>query len=366
MVIVHIANITNQQFNGINVVVPEYIKQQKQYAQVHLVNLNSALLEYLSSDDYTNFKILANISDLKEPFNNPDLIIIHGIYDIKILLFYLRNIKDKYSYITIPHGGLTLLSQNKSKVKKIIANRLFYNSYFYNSVAVQFLSDHEKQNSIKCYRKSIVSGNGIFVNNTIQYKVKTRENMKLVYIGRLEMHHKGLDLMLEAINQIKEFLLRNNINIFLYGINYGNTYTRLSDFIEKNQLNSIVSVNDKGLFNTDKMEVLLDCDYFIQTSRYEGLSLGILEVLSLGIPVIVTEGVGMNEYLKKYKCGLLCKNNSKNIAENIIKAYEYKKENSLVNLSNNAFETAKLFEWSEVTKKTIRLYEEVINASKVE
>jgi glycosyltransferase involved in cell wall biosynthesis len=363
MVIIHLANISNSKYNGVNVVVPQYIINQSKYADVLLLNLNNIKLDSLDEHQYKSISITDKITELDFPFSNPDLVIIHGIYDLKVLSYYLIHIKNKLPYISIPHGGLTFESQKKSNMKKKIVNLFVFKKYFLNAEVVQFLSNIEKNESLKYYRKAIVAGNGINVQNNNLYSVKKRDIFKFVYIGRLELNHKGLDMMLEAINLNKKFLEENNVTFYLCGIDYNKTYDYLVNYINNNLLDKIVSIDKKGAFGIDKINKLLDADFFIQTSRLEGLSLAILEVLSLGIPSLITEGVGMGKIYKEYDCGIVANNNAESISKKIEEAcllpIEVRKD-----MSKNAFLLSKKFEWDYVTQKTIKLYSEVINEIK--
>ena len=47
----------------------------------------------------------------------------------------------------MPHGALSKGAQRKKRLKKSIANLLFFNDYINNAVAIQYLSDKEKAES---------------------------------------------------------------------------------------------------------------------------------------------------------------------------------------------------------------------------
>lgn len=44
--------------------------------------------------------------------------------------------------------------------------------------------------------------------------------------------------------------------------------------------------------------VLLQTDLFIQTSRHEGMPMGLLEALSIGVPCLVTVGTSLGHIIK--------------------------------------------------------------------
>lgn len=359
MKILHLGDIVNKKYSGIDSVIPLYINCQSKYCDVYFVNLNNKSLLNLDSNKWCHLTLKQGLNSIKNEFKKPDLVVIHGIYNLRILIYYLLHIRNKHKYIAVPHGGLTKFSQKKSSNKKLLANFLFYKAYFKNALAVQFLSQDEKDNSFRFYKKSIIAGNGINIEKINNYKIKNRDEFKFIYVGRLEKNHKGLDLMLEAININRDFILDNKIKVYIYGIDYENTFEFLMNYIKVNKLDEIVFVNKEGIFGEEKKKVLLDSDFFIQTSRYEGLSLGVLEILSLGVPSILTKGVGMSNIINKYKCGFICENDAIDIANKMKSAYLLRKSD-IKEMSNNAFEVAKQYNWSNVTEKTIKVYEEIL------
>jgi glycosyltransferase involved in cell wall biosynthesis len=56
----------------------------------------------------------------------------------------------------------------------------------------------------------------------------------------------------------------------------------------------------------DKLEFLVDCDVCVFPSRAEqGLPFAALEAIMCGTPIIVTDGTGAAEDVKKMECGLI-------------------------------------------------------------
>ena len=102
----------------------------------------------------------------------------------------------------------------------------------------------------------------------------------------------------------------------------------------------------------EKEEKLLEADIFIQTSRHEGMPMGILEALSYGVPCLITKGATLGEYISDYDAGWVSDTNAKSLSKTIIEAVQnrdswLKKGKNAVALINENFE------WDKVSKYAI-------------
>ena len=143
--VLHITSITNPNGNGVAVAVSNYFKYENNYIDVAIYNTENNII----SNDYSyNILEYKNISSLPNGFNSPDLVVFNEVYKATYLNLYKECIDKKIPYIIIPHGCLTQKSQNKKKIKKVLANLLFFNKFINSSVAIQYLNEEEKNSSI--------------------------------------------------------------------------------------------------------------------------------------------------------------------------------------------------------------------------
>ena len=107
---------------------------------------------------------------------------------------------------------------------------------------------------------------------------------------------------------------------------------------------------------------MLESDVFIQTSRFEGMPLGILEALSYGIPCLITEGTTLTEFVKQ-EAGWSCETDAKSISLTIKKAIEEKRLlNQKSQCAKNICE--KYFSWENVSRSTLEEYVKIIKRTK--
>lgn len=366
MNVLHIASINTNTVNGFRFSVPGLISaQNKTGIKAALYNVGKPELfskEKLEKKDFHIFqdkKIMLN--NIDKPYNKPDLVVFHGVYITEYLNIYKQLIEKNIPYVIVPRVSLTKGAQSQKRIKKKIANVLFFNRFINKASAIHFLTKNEKKLSRNFEHKSFVVGNGIDLPES-KTTATNKKVTNLIYTGRYDINHKGLDLLLLAINSIKGFLENREVQINFYGSNYKDGKNKLQNFIKSNKLDSFVKIN-KAVFGTEKEDILREADVFLATSRFEGQPMAVLEAMSYGIPCILTDGTNMLEDLIEYDAGWATKLNPDDIAESIVKAL--KSPSEVINKGKNA---RKLIEenytWERVAEKTIEFYINVIREKK--
>lgn len=359
MVILHITSIRGGKYSGISIVVPEHVKNQSKIETVALFNCTN----FIPEDSKGRYKVYLkennkfDINQLENPFDKPDLVVFHGIYTPFYIKIYKNLIKNNIPYIILPHGSLTKKAQNKKKFKKILANKLMFNKFIKNAKKIQYLSENERENSRAYKKDNFVSGNGIYIPSVKLKKFKNSDVLKFTYIGRLDIYHKGLDILLEAAKFTKRQTTSKEFELNIYGP-FNGEELELKKYVKKYELENIVNIKD-AIYGEEKVKILLDTDVFLQTSRTEGQPLGIMEAMAYGLPCIVTEGTTFARVVKENKCGYASDENPKEIANNIVRIIDNKEQ--LESLSINAYNFAKEnFDWTKIANETIKKYKRIL------
>ena len=358
MVILHIACITNYPFNGVCIAAPQHPISQGEYENVAFLNINNESVDSLRGSRIKQLKYSKpfQIHALPAPFNRPDLVIFHECYRPDYLSISKNLRKNNIPYIILPHGELGEKAQKKKKIKKIIANILLFKRFINNSLAIQCLSESELKETHFNTTK-FIGTNGVTISKNIK-KDFSISGIKMVYIGRLDSYHKGLDLLINAASDIKNELVNNNVKIDIYGPDLNGRYAHVQDLIKKAKMEGSIKLHHE-VTGPQKEKILLNSDLFIQTSRFEGMPLGILEALGYGIPCIVTEGTNLKKDIIKSGAGWCAKNDTDNIATTIQQAINHTQSYRRMGLNGRKLIMQK-YAWQVVSKNTLEKYKALL------
>ena len=301
---------------------------------------------------------------IRKKFGAPTLVNFHSSY-IPFNTALARRCKQAgWPYVITAHGVMGRSAVNVKRIKKHIANLLFFRSYVRDADAIHALTTREVneiQASFKV-KKVIVVPNGVE-----DYLLEASEkltpadlgdfgregDLMLGFIGRIDMYHKGLDLLLNALKILKSQPEGPGCNLFVIGLFH----------TKKDERSFHLTVESLGLkdevkllgarYGQEKLRHFLACDVFVHTSRFEGMPMSVLEAMALGRVCLVTPGSNVGDIVCEGG-GWECEPSSSSIAETIKSIYE--KRDSLKALGQRSQERMrKRFTWKSVARQ---LYQE--------
>jgi glycosyltransferase involved in cell wall biosynthesis len=109
---------------------------------------------------------------------------------------------------------------------------------------------------------------------------------------------KYYEILIKAAAKI----IKKNIEIFVLILGEGSERNMLEKLIAKLNLNNCVKMPGE---RKDAIYFLKGSDVFILTSKYEGLSIAMIEAMSHGLPVIASDAPGITRYINHGLNGLL-------------------------------------------------------------
>lgn len=181
-------------------------------------------------------------------------------------------------------------------------------------------------------------------------------HIRFVFLGRIDINHKGIDILLDALKQLQEKVSKNLYSVNFYG------YGEDKDILELKYRLSKFEENIKYMgpvWGEAKNNVFSSSDILLLTSRYEGMPMGILEALSFGCLCLITPQTNFGDIIKKNACGWVVPLKSTEIAS-VMKNIIYSNKEHWTKMMNNAQKVANMFAWDEVAKLSIQMYQKVL------
>lgn len=350
MNILYISHLSTNIAAGLNWSVPASVDAQSRIDNVLWVNMTDVMMTHWKKvEAYHNVNEydgkLISLDCLPGPFKKPDVVVFEGFYymdDVRIARM-LR--KQRVPYIIIPRGSLTYLAlHNHAWLKKWLAHKIFFDRFVKKASAIQYLTRQEADDSIgRFHTPYFIVPNGF--NTPENHKTSFSDDaIRAVFIGRLDMFHKGLDMLLEALTQLHSVLLKANFFLDIYGPRRYD-FDKIEKEIEQRQISDIVAIHNE-VSGADKERVLLQADLFIMTSRFEGHPMGLIEALAYGLPCLVTPGTNMADKIAQADAGWKCEGNTTAITNALTKIIE-EREN-FQKKSENAILLSKEYQWNKI------------------
>ena len=275
--------------------------------KIKIISLDNSILKYGFS--------LKLIFWLLKNRKNYDLFIVHGLWQFITLAsrFLLRG-----KYLVFTHGMLDpYFGTEKFKtLKKKIYWFLFEKKNLLKSKFV--LSNSKKE--FHQFKNTFVNTNGIkfkIVNyglfpKSLDFKINKEKFLKkfpfvknketILYMNRIDPK-KGCDLLIKSFAKIKN---KRNYLLLIAGdtnSNYGKEMIKLKN--ELKQENHIYFLN--FLKDQIKWGAYEYSNFSILPSHGENFGVSIIESLYAKTPVICSNKVGISNYIKKYKAGMVIK-----------------------------------------------------------
>lgn len=356
--ILYLSRLENRLHTGPANSVPAQIKAQSQLDEVFWLNLTDAWREDWSAPTFRHafgakyFSV--RLADVEKIFARPDLIIFEGFYEFPFMKLVADLNRENIPYVIVPRSQLTEAAQKQKALKKILGNFVYFEKFLQGAAAVHYLTEQEKAESAKWNVKNFVIPNGITKREF--FLRPSPEKISAVYIGRINIYQKGLDLLLRACAAVKAELEKNFFSLKIYGANEESAEdtAELNAMIKEFELENFVEILP-AVFGAEKKSVLEKANLFVMSSRFEGLPMALLEALSYSLPCLVTTGTNMADEVKKIGAGWISPVAEKFLSEALIEMLsEFRK--SFAEKSRAAHELSTQYDWQSVAEKSHDFY----------
>ena len=266
-------------------------------AQVDVDGVKVTYFKRLTGD-HSHFSP-ALFSQLKKEAKSFDVIHIHAWWNLVSVFSCMVALRQNVPVLLSPRGTLSPYSfQNKSigtkwLLHQLLGKRLLRQCYIHatthrESAAVAQLFTPKRSfilpNFVKLPQESIYAER--LVSSTF----------KLLFFSRIE-EKKGLDILLKALPAVTV-----PYTLTIAGTGDSNYITSLKALAA--DLNIADKISWVGFQNEDKFSLLQAHDLFVLPSHDENFGNAVIESLSVGTPVLISDQVGLFDYVTENQLGL--------------------------------------------------------------
>jgi glycosyltransferase involved in cell wall biosynthesis len=186
-----------------------------------------------------------------------------------------------------------------------------------------------------------------------------RESIKIFGTLSRVSPEKGLDTLLEGF--FEAFKRAPYIRLLVIGDCPGEheKYIKtIKQYIRENGLYDVVKILGA---REDALEIIKNIDFYISSSRSEGLPYSLLEALAIGKPVMATDIPGNNDIIRKSVEGVLVPvNSARTLAHGILNLLELGPEERKAMQQNGKSRIRDQFSLNLMAGKTFSIYKKVL------
>lgn len=353
MNILFFSHLSERIYAGPNFSVPAGVKAQQLFDNCLWVNLTHAYMKHWGQvDAYHNVKDFGGedftMENLPSPFDNPDLVVFEGFYFLQEVKIAKSLRRKDIPYIIVPRGSLTNEAmKNQAWLKKRFAHLFYFDRFCKKALTIQYLTEQEYKDSYKKWNnRYIILPNG-FDEPEKKKSLYSEEGIKMLFIGRPDKFHKGLDVLWGALIEMKQVLIQNHVTLDFYAPKGKGDYDELAKQVEEYKMQDVIIMHDK-IGGKDKEDAILNADLFVLTSRFEGHPMGLVEALAYGLPAFVTPGSNMAKEIQDGDAGWVADCNVDSLKKTLQRIIAERE--LLQNKGNNALRLAENYRWKNIAK----------------
>ncbi len=328
-------------------------RKEKSYFHngIRVINLPSIKTKNLDAITHTF------ISSVHALFQNYDIIHYHGVGPS--LLSWIPRIFSPKSKVIVTFHCTDRQHQKWGLIARLMLTAGEWTSCHFPHETI--VVSQTLQKYCLHYFKRVASyiPNGVQTDKVSESNILTKYGLKqgnyFLLVSRL-IQHKGVHTLIKAYKQIET---PKKLVIVGDGSNT-NDYVRYLKEISRGNDNIIFTGKQTG---SDLNTLFTNAFMFIQPSEAEGLSIALLEAMSYGIPVLISDIEENQEVTDGY--GLEFKNkNSADLARQLNFAIKHPRM-----IKERAIEAKKQidkkYNWQDITKQTIALYQKTLSGKSV-
>ena len=382
MKILHVVASLDEKYGGPSILLPKLtIKQFESKNEIDIVTTHCSNEDLKFKKKFLNqginlfiFKVFSKyrislnlIFWLVRNLRNYNVIHIHGIYRFPVDITFIFCFLCRLNFVFSAHGSLDpyLFKRSDNKLIGLFSKRIIHLILHFplKNVLFHFTASEEKK---LCMLNHLVKKSFIIPPIAIDYSNSNNLNKSYVkdmlkierdtfligYIGRLH-EKKNIDSLIKEFNSLSA-KIQEKLALIILGPG-SNKY--------KNYLKNLIGdIKNKNIYLYDQVpheqvdKYMHGLDLYALPSHSDNFGITIIEALSKGVPVLISDKVNIYKKIEDYNCGKVIQNTPKAIESGLYELIRNK--NKLKIMQENAINLIKSeYSWNKILPKYTEMYE---------
>ncbi len=295
----------------------------------------------------------------------PVVALLNGIFNPSVYRMSRELRKARIPYVVAPHDPYHPEIFRRRRLVKTVYWHLFESKLLKQARCVQVLDLRHTEwlRRLGIATPVIECQNGFFLEDLNAIPEPTwddHDNTSLLFLGRLDTHNKGLDLLIEAFKGISD--QHPDTRLTIQGPDWGDRQ-RVLDMIEAGGLQSKINLEGPD-YNTRSTVIIARHDIFCLPSRFEGFGLSALEAMLAGRVLLVTDIAGIAPHVRNSDCGVVVEPSAAGVRRGIAQLLERRAQWREMGLRGRQYAIEHL-RWEKIAAKVAQEYRAMLPAPAV-
>ncbi len=306
--------------------------------------LSQSLCEFVAAADY------------------PVIALLNGIFNPSVYRMSRELLKANIPYIAAPHDPYHPEIFRRRRLTKTIYWHLFESRLLRQAACVQVLDIRHTEwlRRLKVATPVIECQNGFFLEDLKAIPEPTygdKETTQLLFLGRLDTHNKGIDLLIEAFRAVNDSHPATHLTI--KGPDWGDK-DRVVNMIASANLQSRITL-EGPTYDTRSTVIIANHDIFCLPSRFEGFGLSALEAMLAGRVLLVTDIAGISPHVRASDCGVVVEPTVASVRQGLLQLFDRRSQWPKMGLRGRQYAMANL-RWKNIADKVAADYRNILDA----
>jgi glycosyltransferase involved in cell wall biosynthesis len=187
-----------------------------------------------------------------------------------------------------------------------------------------------------------------------QLHFRSSGTAQLLFLGRIESINKGLDLLIDAFNEVAQTI---DVELTLQGPDAGDLAALKAQAAAHKHGNRIHFLPPD--FKTSPAKLAAAADLFVIPSRFEGFSLAAMEAMLAARPVVISDIAGLAPHVRAAGCGVVVDATVPSIRDGLLNLLSRRSDWPTIGTAGRTYALDR-FRWPRIAAEAMAEYQKLI------